>query len=205
MSTLLIAEVEKETAPAQIVLQMLPVLNLTEDQFFEFCQINGDLRIERNAQQEIIVMSPTGGLSGKRELKIVTQLEAWSQKNGTGTAFSPSTGYRLPNGAMRAPDGSWVSNIRLNKLTLDDQEKFLPLCPEFVAEVKSPTDRMVDVLAKMDEYIANGTKLGILILPKMKQVRIYRPNQPVQQIDQAEKINCSPEMPGFDLDLREIL
>ena len=204
MSTLLLAEVETETAPAQLVLQMLPVLNLTEDQFFDFCQLNQFWRIERTAQQEIIVMSPLGGMSGNREAKIVTQLVIWTKQNGTGLAFNANTGFRLSNGAVRAPDGSWVARGRFDALSQKDKEVFVPLCPEFVIELQSPSDRLSDLKAKMDEYIACGSKLGLLIVPVKKRVFVYRSNQPVQQIDQAETINCAPEMPGFELDLREI-
>ena len=108
-------EVEIETAAPPIVLRLEPVVRLSEDQFFEFCQINQDVRLERTSQREIIVMSPLGGMSGKREVKVMTQLENWSAKNGSGETFSCNTGFRLPNGAMRAPDASWVSIAGLLK------------------------------------------------------------------------------------------
>ena len=149
-------------------------------------------------------MSPTGGLSGNREVKIMFQLESWARQNGTGITFSCNTGFRLPNGAMRAPDACWVSNVRLAKVSKSEFNKFVPLCPDFVVELQSSTDRIGDLKAKMDEYIANGSLLGLLIIPDKKQVLVYRPGQDIEQIDQADKIACEPVLPGFELDVREV-
>ena len=198
------SEVETETAQPPIMLRLLPVLNLTEDQFFDFCQINQDVRIERNAQREITIMSPTGWDSGVQDSEINRQLANWARQNGTGASFSSSAGFCLPNGAMRSPDASWVSFARLNALDTKYRKKFVPLCPDFVIELRSSTDRLHDLKTKMGEYIANGLKMGLLINPDSKQVYVYQPNQAIQQLDNCETVSCESVLPGFELDLRLI-
>ena len=203
MSTLVV-EPEISTGTPPIILQFEPALNLTEDQFFEFCQINRELILERTAQREVVIMSPLGGLSGRREAQINKQLANWAELNGTGEVFSPSTGYRLPDGSVRSPDASWVSFAQLKKLTADEAVKFLPLCPEFVIELRSPTDRVKYLQEKMADYMDNGAQMGLLIIPELKQVFVYRKNQPALQVDNCDTISCDPVLPGFELDLRKI-
>ena len=203
MSTTLV-ENEAITGIAPLVLQLKPAINLSDDELLHFCRINRELRIERNAQGELIIMAPCGGDSSERESEIIMQLRIWAKKDGTGTTFSSNGGFCLPNGAMRAPDTSWVSYARLNQFTAEERSKFLPICPEFVIELRSASDRLTDVQAKMQEYIANGARLGLLIDPAAKRVHIYRPNQAVEVLENPDVVSCNELLPGFELIVSEL-
>lgn len=181
-----------------------PQLKLTDDMFHELCQLNRDLRLERTAKGELIIMPPTGGETGSRNSEITRQLGNWRKSDGTGVAFDSSTGFKLPNGAHRSPDGSWIERSRLAQLTLEQKKKFLPLCPDFAIELRSPSDDLDVVKARMEEYLACGLLLGWLIDPEEKAVYVYRPNVPVQKLENIQEIAADPELPGFVLDLREI-
>jgi len=187
-----------------LIVRLEPVLHMTEDEFFEFCQINRDLRIERNAQGEVILMPPAGGGTGQRNAELTMQLRLWAKQDGEGTTFDSSTGYRLPNGAVRSPDASWVRHARLNALSPEQREKFLPLCPDFVIELRSPTDRLSALQEKMQEYLDNGARLGWLIDPAQRRVYVYRPQAPVQTLEDPEAISGDPVLAGFALNLREV-
>ena len=187
-----------------LVVQLKPVLNLTDDQLFEFSQINRDLRIERNAQGELIIMPPTGGDTGERNSEINMQLRLWTKRNGEGATFDSSTGFRLINGAVRSPDAAWVRRSRLDALTTDERKKFIPLCPDFVIELRSPTDSLSVLREKMQEYLDNGAQLAWLIDPEQRCVYVYRPQEPVQELDKPETVSGDPLLSGFELDLREI-
>jgi len=195
---------EPQVSQTYITLRLSPAIEITDDEFFAFCQLNRDLRFERTAEGDIIVMAPTGGETGNRNADITAQLVTWTKRDGTGAAFDSSTGFKLPNGADRSPDGSWVRKSRLAALTHEQKIKFLPLCPDFVIELLSPTDALSITQAKMTEYIENGLQLGWLIDPEMRQVHIYRPHQAVAILDNVMEIAADPELPGFVLDLREI-
>jgi len=185
-------------------LQLLPALPITQDQFFELCRQNPELRLERTAQGELVIMPPSGGGTGKRNLSLGAQLYNWAERDGTGDAFDSSTGFVLPNGATRSPDASWILKSRLAILTAQQREKFIPLCPDFLAELMSPTDSLTETQDKMKEYRENGARLGWLIDPSSKQVHIYRPSQPVQVLDNPQAISGDPELPGFLLDLEPV-
>jgi Uma2 family endonuclease len=187
------------TPPVAIRLQ--PVFDVTEDKFFEFCRLNSDWRIERTAQGEVLIMPPTGGETGSRDAEIITQLRTWARQDGTGVAFGSSTGFDLPNGATRSPDASWVQRSRLEELTTEQKQKFLPLCPDFVIELRSPSDRLDDLREKMREYIDNGAQLGWLLDPNNRRVYVYRPGSPVESLDNPPNISAAPMLPGFKLDL----
>ena len=153
-----------------LIVRLRPVLELTDDQFFELAGINRDLRMERNAQGELIVMPPTGGQTGDRNSEINMHLRLWAKRDGTGTTFDSSSGFILPNGAVRSPDASWVTRSRLDALTDEQRRKFLPLCPDFVVELRSPTDSLSVLQDKMQEYLDNGARLGWLIDPEVRRV-----------------------------------
>ncbi len=187
-----------------IVLRLSPLIELTEEQFAQFCELNRDLRIERTATGELEIMSPTKGYTGTKNGEAFRQLANWTVRARTGMAFDSSSGFTLPNGAMRSPDASWVSLSRLSTLTPEDEDRFLPLCPDFVLELRSDTDRLSVLQAKMQEYIANGAQLGLLIDPQDKRVYIYRPDSEVQTLQNPETISADPILPGFTLDLREV-
>lgn len=187
-----------------LVLQLHPAIQLTDDQFFEFCQLNRDLRIERNAKGELSIMLPTGSGTGGRNFKLIQQLGTWVDIDGTGIGFDSSTGFKLPNGAERSPDASWVKLKRWNALTEEQQERFAPICPDFVLELRSRTDSLTVLQSKMQEYIDNGAILGWLIDCKRRRVYIYRPQCEVERLDNPETISGDPVLPGFVLDLSKI-
>lgn len=193
---------EVETHP--LVVRLRPVIDLTDDQFFEFCQINRDLRIERTAEGELLIMPPTGSGTGGRNFKLNGQLFVWTERDGTGMGFDSSTGFTLSNGAQRSPDAAWVKLERWNALTPEQQEKFAPIAPDFVVELRSKSDTLKDLQDKMQEYIDNGVRLGWLIDRKQRAVYIYRPGVPVQQLDNPETVSGDPELPGFVLRLSQI-
>ena len=188
------------TLPASLELK----LHLTDEQFWQLCQDNQDLQFERTKTGELIIMPPTGGGTGKRNLKISVQLYLWNERTNLGEAFDSSTGFKLPNGADRSPDASWVSQERWDALTLEQQEKFVPLCPDFVIELMSPSDTLEKTRAKMQEYRENGAKLGWLINRKQKQLEIYRPEQAVEILNQPNQVSGEDILPGFILDLTAI-
>ena len=192
-----------ETNP--IVLRMPPALAMDDDEFFEFCQINRDLRIERTADGEIIVMPPTGGKTGGRNFDLVVQFGIWIKRDGTGKGFDSSTGFKLPNGAERSPDASWVKLDRWEALTPSQMEKFIPLCPDFVIELRSPSDRVKNLQKKMEEYMDNGARLGWLIDPKNRRVYIYRPDGEVEQLENPATVKGDDSvLPGFVLNMEEV-
>jgi Uma2 family endonuclease len=195
---------EPQVSQTYITLRLSPAIEMTDDEFFAFCQLNRDLRFERTAEGDIIVMAPTGGETGNRNADITAQLVTWTKRDGSGAAFDSSTGFKLPNGADRSPDGSWVRKSRLAALTHEQKLKFLPLCPDFVIELLSPTDALAVTQAKMSEYIENGAQLGWLIDPEVRKIHVYRSRQAVVVLENTAEIAADPELPGFVLDLREI-
>ena len=179
------------------------VLNWGEEEFFDFCRANRDLRIERSPNGEIIVMPPAGGYAGFQSGKVFSQLEVWASKDRIGIAFDSSTGFRLPNGATRSPDASWVQRARLEKLSHREKERFVPLCPDFLIEVASPSDDVSSLREKMMEYVGCGLRLGWLILPASTQVEVFTPAG-VETLDSPTMISAEPVLPGFKLELASI-
>ena len=188
----------------QIHLRLSPAIEMTEDQFFRFCQINKDLRIERTAKGDLIIMPPAGWETGRRNAGLTMELGVWAKRDGTGVVGDSSTGFKLPNGATRSPDAAWVRKSRLANVPPDQKKKFLPLCPDFVVELRSETDRLTDLQEKMQEYIDNGAQLGWLIDPQERRVYIYRPEHEVESLENPSSVSGEPELPGFVLALQEI-
>lgn len=180
-------------------------IDLTDEQFFELCQQNRDYRFERTANGELLIMPPTGGETSNCNIELSFQLQAWSRQNNLGIAFDSSGGFKLPNGANRSPDASWIKRERWDALTPEQKRKFLPLCPDFVVELLSPTDSLKTTQKKMQEYIDNGAKLGWLLNRKNQQVEIYRPGQPVEILQSPTSLAGEDILPGFVLDLKGIL
>ncbi|MBD1937687.1 Uma2 family endonuclease [Microcoleus sp. FACHB-68] len=180
------------------------IIKLTDEQFYQLCQDNNDLRFERNAEGELIIMPPAGGETSNRNGRLTQQLMNWTDTNGTGIAFDSSGGFKLPNGADRSPDASWVKLERWNALTSEQQKKFPPICPDFVVELLSPSDSLKDTQDKMKEYRENGALLGWLINRKNRQVEIYRPGEEVEVLDNPERLAGEPVLPGFVLNLELI-
>lgn len=188
-----------------LVLRFSPRLKkMSEHEFYEFCQLNRDLRLELTSEGDLIIMPPTGSKTGIRNSRLNLRLAGWAEKDGTGQAFDSSAGFMLPNGAKRSPDFAWVSNERWNALTEEEQEEFAPLCPDFVVELRSRTDILANIQRKMEEYMANGAQLGWLIDPLERKVHVYRPSAPVEELDNPQTISGEPLLGGLSLNLGEI-
>ena len=184
-------------------MRLNPALELSAETFFHLAQLNRDLRMELNAEGDLSVMPPTGGNTSIRNARLTRRLGQWAEDEGRGEVLESSGGFRLPNGAVRSPDVSWVSRERLAELTQAQMDKFLPLCPEFVLELRSPTDRLEVVREKMQEYMDNGAELGWLIDPQERRVYVYTPDG-VEELEQPEKVKGTGVLEGFVLELEEI-
>ena len=179
-------------------------LKLTDEQFYQLCQDNRDLRFERNINGDMVIMPPTGGETSNRNLRIIQQLGIWTDKNQTGIAFDSSGGFKLPNGADRSPDAAWIPKKKLENLTQEQRQKFLPLCPDFVVELRSPSDNLKSLQKKMQEYIENGTKLAWLINRQDQQVEIYRQGQEVEILNNPQTLSGEDVLVDFVLELEKI-
>ena len=181
---------------------------VTPEQFEQLAYAEQVVRMELTKNGELIVMSPTGGTAGRKNSRLTQQLRNWADRDGTGEVFDSSTVFVLPNGARKSPDVSWIKLERWNKLTDAQQDGFPPIAPDFVIELVSPSDlknqRYEDLQAKMQEYLANGVKLGWLMEPKGKTVEIYRAGQPVEILSNPKTLSGEDVLPGFILDLSEI-
>jgi Uma2 family endonuclease len=182
-------------------LNLESVIELSDEQFYQLCRRNPDLRFERSAQGDLIIMSPTGSETGERNFNLYLDLGLWNRQTRLGHCFDSSSGFRLANGANRSPDMSWIRNDRWEALSKSDRAKFAPICPDFVVELMSPNDDLQTVRAKMQEYMDNGAKLGWLINPDAKQVEIYRPGQAPQLLDSPQTLSGEDVLPGFELNL----
>jgi Uma2 family endonuclease len=188
-----------------LVLQIPSSMQMTDEQFFEFCQVNRDLRIERNKFGELVIMPPTGSETGNREVNISGQLWMWSEQDGTGITFSSSTGFKLSTGAERSPDASWIKLERWNTLSPEQQRKFAPICPDFVVELKSPSDNLQTLKEKMEEYMNEpGIQLGWLIDRKQRKVYIYRPGLSEECLDNPASVSGELVLPGFILNMSKV-
>ena len=189
-----------------IVLRLPPGVKLTEDLFKELCSLNDGIRMEINARGELELMAPTSPATGNRNNGISAQLYFWAETDSTGLAFDSSSGFTLPNGALRSPDASWVLKSRLAELSEGELDRFPPICPDFVVELRSNSDRLGDLQAKMEEYLENGARLGWLIDPldPRHRVYIYRPGAQVEILEAPESLTGDPELPGFVLDMQRI-
>jgi Uma2 family endonuclease len=192
--------------PEALVIRLGPLRkHVTDDEFFEFCAANRDLRIEMTEEGEMIIMLPVGSEGGQRDFNLTGRFGAWAEADATGVGFSSSTGFKLPNGATRSPDLSWIRLDRWNAIPKKQRKKFAPICPDFVVELRSETDRLVPLKRKMEEYIANGAQLGWLIDPIDKKVYVYRPDADIEVLDNPSSISGEPLLRDFVLDLSGIL
>jgi Uma2 family endonuclease len=182
-------------------LNLKPVLEMNSEQFDQLCRANPDLKFERSANGELIIMSPTGGETGNYNLEIATDVGIWNRQTQLGKAFDSSTGFHLPNGADRSPDVAWVRGDRWDALTSTQKQKFPPLCPDFVIEIRSPSDDLKALQVKMQEYIQNGTQLGWLLNRQDQQVEIYRLGKPVEVLQAPAELSGESVLPGFVLQL----
>lgn len=177
----------------------LPDTGMTDDQFYRFCQLNPDLRIERTPDKFIVIMPPTNSDTGNRNFSLLGELYVWNRQYHLGKGFDSSTGFKLPNGAERSPDAAWISNERWESLPLEMRRRFAPICPDFVAEIRSPDQNMMALKEKMEEYIAGGCQLGWLIDPQNRETWIYRAGITTQCIAFNETLSGGDLMPGFSL------
>jgi Uma2 family endonuclease len=191
-----------ETPP--LVLCLAPAIEMTDQQFFALCQLNRDLRIERTSQGDLVIMPPTGGETGRMNFELTGLFGQWVRADGSGIGFDSSTGFSLPNGAIRSPDLAWIKRSRWQALTPQERREFPPLCPDFVVELRSPSDPLEHVQAKMREYLDNGAQLGWLIDPIERKVYIYRPQVAVECLDRPQTISGEPVLPGFVLDMAKV-
>lgn len=199
MTTLLI-----HTEHIPLTVNLPAIASMTHEQFYEFCQANRDLRIERTADGEVIIMPPAFSDTGNRNFNLAVQLGIWTERGGTGLGFDSNTGFTLPNGATRSPDASWIRLERWNALSDQQKASFAPICPDFVIELRSASDSLTTLQAKMQEYIDNGAWLGWLIDRKQQKVYLYRPNQLPEILENPEVVSGDPELPGFVLQMQKI-
>lgn len=192
-----------ETEP--LVLHFQPILEkLSDEEFYKFCRVNDVLSIERSREGDLIVMPLLGGIDGNRSFRLTGNFGIWSEADGTGRGFASSTCFTLPNGAVRSPDLSWIKNERWRALTDKQREMFPPLCPDFVVELRSRTDSLKRLQAKMQEYFDNGAQLGWLIDPIKRRVHVYRPNAAVEVLDNPQTVSGEPLLSGFTLDVQSL-
>ncbi len=191
------------TLPYRLALDIRS-LEMTGEQFLRLCADNGGLRMELTAERKLIIMPPAGLTTSRRNSRVNQQLANWADADGSGIVFDSNGGFTLADGAVRAPDASWVLLSKWNTLTATEQDKFAPICPDFVIELRSPSDSLADVQDKMAEYLANGVRLGWLIDPQNRRVYVYRPGQPVDILEEPDAVSGDPVLPGFVLDLTAI-
>ncbi|MBN8558973.1 MAG: Uma2 family endonuclease [Leptolyngbya sp. UWPOB_LEPTO1] len=182
-------------------LDLKPIIDLTDEQFYQLCRANPDLKFERNTDGKITIMSPIGGETGNRNFEIGTEFGIWNRQAKLGVCFDSSTCFKLPNGANHSPDVAWIAQDRWDTLTPQQKEIFPPIAPDFVLELMSPTDALEATQAKLHEYLENGVKLGWLINRKTRRVEIYRLGQPVEVLDNPPQLFGEDVLPGFVLDL----
>jgi Uma2 family endonuclease len=194
-----------------VTLDLRSTVELTDDRFEQICQSNRDLKFERTAIGELVVVALTGGETGRRNIKLSARLEMWNEQSETGVAFDSSTGFRLPNGAIRSPDAAWIRLDRWEVLTSEQRKKLVPLCPDFLVELRSPSDEIADIQAKMREYQENGLRLGWLLDPETQRVEIYRGDsfalgvRTVEILENPTQLSGEDILAGFSLNLTGIL
>jgi Uma2 family endonuclease len=187
-----------------ITLNLSPIIKLTSEQFYQLCVENPDLKLERTKSGEVIIMPPTGGETSKRNVNLVAQVWFWNEPTKLGEAFDSICGFSLPNGGDKSPDVAWVAKSRWDALSSQQKEKFIPLCPDFLIELLSPSDSLKKTQEKMQEYLNNGLRLGFLINRSNKQVEIYRLGREVEVLDSHMSLSGEDVLPGFVLNLQAI-
>ncbi len=194
--------IQTETAPVTVFLPDLP--QMSHEEFLRFCQANEPLRIERAATGEVEIMPPAFSDTGNRNFNLALQLGIWTEQDGTGLGFDSSAGFTLPNGAMRSPDASWIRRTKWDRLSEDEKASFAPICPDFVVELRSKSDALTTLQAKMQDYVDNGVSLAWLIDRQQRRVWIYRSQQTPQCLENPVQVSGEPELPGFRLTMDRI-
>ena len=177
---------------------------VSDEEFAELCRLNPELQLERTSEGDLVIISPTGGRTGRRNAKLNARVTTWTEQDGTGQAFDSSTLFTLPNTAKRSPDVAWVRNERWNALSPQEQEQFPPLCPDFVVELRSRTDSLKALKEKMEEYMRNGAELGWLIDPLERRVHVYQAGATPDVLEDPKEVSGEPLLKGFVLDVRAL-
>jgi Uma2 family endonuclease len=188
-------------APTSVVSLHWP---LSDEDFAKLCALNPEMRLEYTSTRDLIIMPPTSSETGERNASLTADFVLWNRSRGAGRVFDSSTGFMLPNGAKRSPDVSWISTQRWDALSDEQQHGFAQICPDFVLELRSPSDRLLDLQGKMQEYLGNGAHLGWLIDPLEHRVYIYRPGEAVERLDDPREVSGEPVLAGFVLQLSHI-
>jgi Uma2 family endonuclease len=187
------------------ILDFSPLATKVSDaEFAELCRLNPELQFERTSEGELVIMSPTGGKTGRRNAKLIARVTTWAEPDGTGQVFDSSTLFTLPNTAKRSPDVAWVRNDRWNALSTKEQDEFPPLCPDFVVELRSRTDSLKTLKEKLAEYISNGAELGWLIDPSERTIHVYRAGAAPEILEDPQEVSGEPLLKGFVLDVRSL-
>lgn len=187
-----------------ITLNLKPFVELSDEQFYQLCLNHRELKFERTTEGDLVIVSPVGGVGGSQEADLIADLVYWNRQTQLGKVFSSSSCFKLPNGANRSPDAAWIAKQNWDRLTTEQQQKFPPICPDFVIELRSPSDALAPLQQKMQEYIANGLRLGWLINSQDRQVEIYTANQSKQICDRPQQIDGADVLPGFVLNLSSL-
>ncbi|WP_204150618.1 Uma2 family endonuclease [Leptolyngbya sp. CCY15150] len=182
-------------------IDLSPIARLDATQFEQLCAANPEIKFERTPTGALVIMSPTGGETGNRNIEIAADFVIWNRQSKLGYLFDSSTCFKLPGGGDRSPDVAWVEKSRWDALTPDQRRKFPPLCPDFALELASPSDNLATLRAKMQEYLDSGLRLGWLINPQDQQVEIYRPQQPPDWVATPSTLSGETVLPGFELNL----
>ena len=181
------------------ILDLKPLIRLTQEDFYQLCQVNPEVPLELSKNGELIIMSPVGGESGNREANLIGCVVIWNLQSELGLVFSSSTVFNLPNGGSRSPDVAWIRRERWETLTPIQRQKFPPICPDFVIELRSPSDRLKPLQEKMQEYLDSGLRLGWLINPQDNNVEIYRPQKSLERLTLPVSLSGEDVLPGFNL------
>jgi len=189
---------------AYIPPELIGAQGVTLEQFEELCRKHRKLRLELTSTGELIAMPPTGAETGRSNAHLTHQLLTWTEKDMTGVCFGNTAGFILPNGAIRSPDASWIKRAKWDSLTADQRKRFMPFCPDFAVELRSPSDTLTELNLKMLEYLENGMSVGWLIDPFKRKVHVYRPGEEVIILDNPETVSADPLLPSFTLDLTKI-
>ena len=189
---------------AYIPPELIGVTRMTPGLFEQVCRKYRKLRLELTSTGELIVMPPTGAETGKQNADLTYQLMAWTRKDATGVCFGNTAGFTLPNNAVRSPDASWIRCERWDSLSQEQKNSFAPFCPDFVVELRSRTDRLPSLLAKMEEYMANGASLGWLIDPSQRRVYVYRTDRELEILEEPEVVSGDPLLRGFNLNMTQL-
>ena len=183
------------------VLDLKPLIKLTTESFYQLCSANPEVPLELSRDGELIIMSPVGGESGNKEADLIGRVVIWNLQTKLGFVFSSSTIFNLPGGGNRSPDVAWIAKEKWLTLTSEQRRKFPPICPDFVIELRSPSDRLKPLQEKMREYLDCGLRLGWLINPQNNTVGIYRPQQPVETLTLPASLSGEDVLPGFTLSI----